>query len=366
MPDFSIIIILVLLIILSMESNINTKTALSGMTLSELEAFIVSHNEPKFRARQLHGWLYKKPVPDFDSMTNLSKDFRAKLNEIAVITHTKIREKLVSQDGTIKYLLEYPDGNVVESVLMSFENRPNLTACVSTQVGCAMGCVFCATGKNKFIRNLSAQEIVDQIIIIQQDTGLVITNLVFMGQGEPLLNYDETVKAIKLFNTEFEIGMRRITISTCGIIPNIYKLLEVNRQLNLAVSLHAPDHELRKRLMPIENKYPIEELVEALKFFVKMTKRRITIEYILIDKINDEIEHAKKINYILKDLKYNINLIPYNPVNDCEFKRPSKERIKKFQDTVEQNDKKVTIRLERGVDIHAGCGQLAGLHKNVT
>jgi len=330
------------------------------MTLQELENFIIKNNEPKFRASQLHYWLYRRPAVDFDDMKNLSKDFRGKLKEIAVITNTKIAQKLVDKDGTRKYLLEYPDGNVVETVLMKYEKRPNLTACLSTQIGCAMGCTFCATGRNKFIRNLTAAEIVDQIMIIQKDTGLTITNLVFMGQGEPLLNYDETVKAINIINTELEIGMRRMTVSTCGIVPNIYRLSGVNRQLNLAISLHAPEHELRKKLMPIENKYPLDEVIEALRAFINRTKRRITVEYLLIEGVNDDVEHAKKLNQLLKDLKYNINLIPYNPVSGCGFKKPSRERVNRFKEIVEQGTKKVTVRLERGIDIAAGCGQLAG------
>ncbi|OGI00851.1 MAG: 23S rRNA (adenine(2503)-C(2))-methyltransferase [Candidatus Melainabacteria bacterium GWF2_37_15] len=349
-----------------MEKIISTKIVLAGMTTPELEEFMVENNEPKFRAKQLHYWLYRKPVVDFEEMTNLSKEFRKKLKDIAVITSTKIREKLVGKDGTIKYLLEYPDGNVVETVLMSYEKRPNLTACLSTQIGCLMGCVFCATGKNKFIRNLTAREIVEQVMIIQKDTGSTITNLVFMGQGEPLLNYDETVNAIKIINSELEIGMRHITVSTCGIVPNIYRLAEVNRQLNLAISLHAPDHELRKQLMPVENKYNIDEVIKALKFFIKQTRRRITIEYILIGGINDDIKYAKQLNILLKDLKYNINLIPYNPVQGCSFKKPSRESINKFREILEQVNKKVTVRLERGTDIAAACGQLAGIITNAT
>lgn len=341
------------------------KTVLAGMTLAELEEFVLKHNEPKFRAKQLHYWLYRKPAVEFDQMTNLSLDFRTKLKGIARITGSTISRKQVSTDGTIKYLLEYPDGKVVETVLMSFEKRPNLTACLSTQIGCAMGCVFCATGRNNFIRNLSAQEIVEQIITIQKDTGQTVTNLVFMGQGEPLLNYDETVKAINIINSELEIGMRRMTVSTCGIVPGIYKLADVNRQLNLALSLHAPNHELRKQLMPIENKYHIDEVIEALRFFVNKTKRRITIEYIIIDGINDSVEHAKEVNSILKGLKYNVNLIPYNPVAGCSYKKPSKERVNRFREEIEEGNKKVTVRLERGVDIKAGCGQLAGSLNNV-
>lgn len=337
-----------------------TKTVLAGLTYNELEEFITSINEPKFRAKQLQQWLYKKPAVNFEQMTNLSKDFRKKLSDIAVITETKIVQKLTGKDGTIKYLLEYPDGKRVETVLMSYEKRPNLTACISTQIGCTMGCVFCATARQKFTRNLSAREIIEQLMIIQMDTGQVVTNIVFMGQGEPLLNYDETVKAINIMNSEFDIGMRRITVSTCGIVPNIYKLTELNRQLILAISLHAPDHETRKKLMPIENKYSIDEVIEALKFFIKQTGRRITVEYILIKDVNDSIEHADKLNKLLKDLKYNINLIPFNPVEGCDFERPSREKTDKFKEALEKASKKITIRLEKGSDISASCGQLAG------
>ncbi len=328
------------------------KTVLAGMTLFE---------EPGFRAKQLYQWLYKRVAANFNNMTNLSKNFRSKLNKIAVITGAKIIQKLIGKDGTIKYLIEYPDGNRVETVLMSYEKRPNLTACISTQIGCAVGCVFCATAKNGFIRNLTAKEIIEQLMTIQMDTGLIVTNIVFMGQGEPLLNYEETTKAIKIINSDFEIGMRRITVSTCGIVPNIYKLTELNRQLILAVSLHAPDHDLRKKIMPIENKYPIHEVVEALKFFVKKTGRRITIEYLLIAGINDDIKHAHKLNELLRGLKYNINLIPFNPVADSEFKKSSMAKTNKFKEILELANKKITVRLERGNDISAACGQLAGL-----
>ncbi len=345
--------------------NNTSKTVLAGLTYSEIEDFITGVGEPEFRARQLHQWLYQKPAVEFDKMTNLSKDFRKKLNDIAVITETKIIQKLTGKDGTIKYLIEYPDKNQVETVLMSYEKRPNLTACISTQIGCIMGCAFCATARQKFIRNLTAREIIEQLLIIQMDTGLLITNVVFMGQGEPLLNYDETIKATQIMNKDFEIGMRRITISTCGIVPNIYKLTELNRQLILAISLHAPDHELRKQIMPVENKYPIDEVIEALRFFTKKTGRRITVEYILIKDFNDSLEHAHKLNNLLKGLKYNINIIPFNPVAGCDFERPSREKVNKFREVLEQAFKKVTVRLEKGSDISAACGQLAGkIHDN--
>lgn len=341
-------------------TNIQNKTILSGMTLAELEEFVLLHNEPAFRAKQLQYWLYRKHAKDFDSMSNLSKDFRKKLNDIAQITTTVIKQKQVSKDGTIKYLLEFTDGSTVETVLMSYDNRPNLTACVSTQVGCAIGCAFCATGKRGFTRNLTAREIVDQILTIQRDTGQTVTNLVYMGQGEPLLNYEETKKSINIINSELEIGMRRITVSTSGIVPQIYKMSEINRQLVLALSLHAPDHDLRKKLIPVEEKYPLDEVIKALKHYINRTKRRITIEYILIDGINDSVEQAEQVNKLLKGLKYNINLIPYNPVFGSEFKKPSKDRINKFKTVLEKTNASVTVRLERGTDIAAACGQLNG------
>lgn len=333
---------------------------LSGMTLSELEEFVVKNDEPKFRAKQLQYWLYKKSSSDFDSMANLSKKFRAKLNDIAKITDVTIKQKLVSKDKTIKYLIEYPDGNVVETVLMSYDKRPNLTACVSTQIGCAVGCKFCATGKNGFVRNLTAKEIVEQIMTIQRDSGLSVTNVVYMGQGEPLLNYDATVKSIHIINTELEIGMRRITLSTSGIVPAMYKLSEMNRQLILALSLHAPNHEIRKQIMPIEEKYPIDEVIKALKFYAKKTGRRVTIEYTIIEGINDSVENAKEVNRLLKGLKYNINLIPYNAFDESGFKSPSPDTIHRFKSILEEVEHKITIRVERGSDISAACGQLAG------
>ena len=341
-------------------NTVDKKTILAGMTLSELEKFVADNNEPKFRAKQLHYWLYKKSVPEFDQMSNLSKEFRAKLNEIAQISDTKIKQRLISKDGTIKYLLEFSDGNVVETVLMRFDNRPNLTACVSCQIGCPIRCVFCATGEKGLIRNLNAKEIVDQILTIQRDTGLTVTNVVYMGQGEPLLNLDEVLKSLHVLNSELEIGMRRITISTSGIAPQIYKLADENRQLTLALSLHAPNHELREKLIPIEKKYHIEEVIKALHFLTSKTGRRVTIEYVLIEGINDSPEHAVEIISLLKGLNCNINLIPYNSLNRKDFKTPSPKKINMFKYLLEQSGKKVTVRLERGSDILAACGQLSG------
>ncbi len=340
-----------------------SKVVLSGMDLDELTKFTDSIGESKYRAKQIHNWIYLKSVSSVDEMTDISKKTRETINEIAQVTDVKIKNKQVSTDGTIKYLIEFPDGNCVETVLMRFDNRANLTACVSSQVGCACNCKFCATAKLGFIRNLTPVEIIEQVLTIQRDTGLKVTNIVFMGQGEPLLNLDNVLKAIDLFNKEFVIGIRRLTVSTCGIIPQIKKLADIDFQPTLAVSLHAPYHELREELMPVEKKYQIDDLMKTLKEYVGETGRRITIEYTLIKGFNDSIDCAKALAKLLIDLKANINLIIYNPNDVDTFEKPEKNAIQKFKYILEQSGKKVTIRLERGSDIDAACGQLSNKYK---
>lgn len=333
---------------------------LSGLTLKEIEQITDELGATKFRARQIHNWIYLKSVKEIDEMTDLSKKFRDELKTVAQVTNIKIKVKQVSTDGTIKYLLEFPDGECVETVLMRFDNRANLTACVSSQVGCAVNCSFCATGKRGFIRNLTYKEIIEQVLTIQRDTGLKVTNVVFMGQGEPLLNLDNVLKAMEIFNESFQIGARRLTVSTSGIIPQIKKLADLDMQSTLALSLHASNHEVRKQLMQIENKYPMDELHKALKYYIEKTGRRITIEYLLIKDLNDTITSAKQLAAYLKDIKCNINLIPYNPTAKNDYKRPSNNSIMKFKYLMEHSGKKVTVRLERGGDIDAACGQLSG------
>lgn len=333
---------------------------LSGLTLKEIEQITDELGATKFRARQIHNWIYLKSIKEIDEMTDLSKKFRDELKTVAQVTNIKIKVKQVSTDGTIKYLLEFPDGECVETVLMRFDNRANLTACVSSQVGCAVNCSFCATGKRGFIRNLTYKEIIEQVLTIQRDTGLKVTNVVFMGQGEPLLNLDNVLKAMEMFNESFQIGARRLTVSTSGIIPQIKKLADLDMQSTLALSLHASNHEVRKQLMQIENKYPMDELHKALKYYVEKTGRRITIEYLLIKDLNDTITSAKQLAAYLKDIKCNINLIPYNPTAKNDYKRPSNNSIMKFKYLMEHSGKKVTVRLERGGDIDAACGQLSG------
>lgn len=339
------------------------KEILSGKNLEELTAFTKSIGESDFRARQIHNWIYLKSVSDFEQMTDLSKKTREKLTQIAVVTDVKIKNKQVSKDGTIKYLIEYADGNCVETVLMRFDNRANLTACVSSQVGCACGCKFCATAKLGFVRNLSTREIVEQILTIQRDTGLKVSNIVFMGQGEPLLNLDNVLGAIEILNKNFQIGIRRITVSTCGIIPQIKKLAAMDFQPTLAISLHAPEHKLREELMPVEKKYPLSDLMPVLKNYAEDTGRRITIEYTLIRGYNDTVECAKNLALLLAGIKSNINLIIYNPNDKDNFQKPEKQSIQKFKYILEQSGKKVTIRLERGADIDAACGQLSNKYR---
>ncbi len=333
---------------------------LTGLSQKEIEIITDNLHQSKFRARQIHNWIYLKSASSIDDMTDLSKDFREQLKKIAVVSNVKIKIKQISSDGTIKYLLEYPDGECVETVLMRFDNRANLTACVSSQVGCAVNCSFCATGKRGFVRNLTYKEIIEQVLTIQRDTGLKVTNVVFMGQGEPLLNLDNVLKAMEIFNESFQIGQRRITVSTSGIIPGIKRLAELDMQSTLAISLHAPEHDLRKKLMPIEEKFNLDELKLALKDYVQKTGRRITVEYLLIKDLNDTVPCAKKLAEYLFDLKCNVNIIPYNPTADNDYQRPSNNAIMRFKCLLEHSGKKVTVRLERGADIDAACGQLKG------
>ena len=340
------------------------KFELVGKNLDEIERFMLENNQSKFRAKQIYNWIYLKSVDSFEKMTDLSLETRELLKEKALFSKLVIKDKQVSKDGTIKYLFELIDGNFVEAVLMRFDNRANLTACISTQVGCPMGCSFCATAKLGFKRNLDTNEIVQQIFLIQADTGLKITNIVYMGQGEPLLNFDNLLNSIKIFREQFQIGARRITVSTCGIIPQIEKLADLNFQSTLAISLHASDNEKRKQIMPVSNKYPYDKLIDALKKYTDKTGRRVTIEYVLIKDINDTLEDAKKLAYSISKLKSNVNLIIYNQNEYSQYKKPLKENVMRYKYIMEASGKKVTIRLERGGDIDAACGQLSSKMKN--
>ena len=341
---------------------------LSGLNEVELTSLATKLQWPLFKAKQIHSWIYKKHISSIDEMTDLSIKDRELLNENYKLSPLELTQKQVSQDKTIKYLWKLNDGTSVESVRMFFEDHDSCSACISSQVGCAVGCPFCATGKIGFKRNLKATEIVDQILGIQRDTKERIDNVVFMGQGEPLLNYDEVLASINLIKDSVGIGARHITLSTSEIVPQIKKLADEKLQITLAVSLHAADQRTREFLVPISKKYKINELMESLHYYYKQTKRRITFEYVMLDEINDQIEKARELSDLIKGLHCHVNLITYNPIehsfetasNDVILKRPPTKKIYHFKDVLEKRSgKKVTVRRERGVDIAAACGQLA-------
>ena len=331
-----------------------------GKNLAELENFMLSNEQSKFRAKQVYNWIYLKSVSSYDEMTDLPLSARELLKEKTQLCSISIKDKQVSKDGTMKFLFELKDGNFAEAVLMRFDNRANLTACISTQVGCPMGCTFCATAKLGFKRNLDVDEIIQQIFLIQADTGLKVTNIVYMGQGEPLLNFDNLLESIRIFREQFQIGARRITVSTCGIIPQINKLADLNFQSTLAISLHAGDQKTRQEIMPVAKKYGYDELISCLKKYTEKTGRRVTVEYVLMKDVNDSIEDAKNLAYAIAKLKSNVNMIVYNQNEKSPYKKPLKENVLKFKYILEASGKKVTVRLERGADIDAACGQLSG------
>ncbi len=342
------------------------KVALSGLSLTQLEEFVSDLGLPRFRAKQLHGWIYAKWAKSFDEMTDLSQELRDRLNRMATLSPLSIAELRVSRDGTRKYLFQLPDGTLVESVLMSFQDRDSLSACVSSQVGCAVGCTFCATGFLGFKRNLTSQEIVDQVMSIQRESGKRVANLVYMGQGEPLLNTENVITSLFTVINSVGIGARHITVSTSGIIPGIERLQEENLPLTLALSLHAPDRKTREEVVPITTKYGIPELMRAMRDYADTTRRRVTIEYVLLAGVTDSEEQAAALADLVSDLHCNINLIPYNPTfdeaGDALYKRPSLNAQHRFKQIAERTGKTVTLRLERGTDIEAACGQLHNAH----
>ena len=345
----------------SVNESANLK-ALSGLSLPELEKFVVEMGLPKFRAAQIHTWIYAKLVNSFDEMTNLGAELRERLKQEAKIGLLDIAHLQVSRDETRKYLFKLPDGKIVESVLMSFNDRTTLTACVSSQVGCAVGCTFCATGYLGFKRNLTAQEIVDQIMAIERESGKRISNIVYMGQGEPLLNTEEVIKSIHTLIESVGIGARHITVSTSGIIPGIERLREEDLPICLALSLHAPDSKTREEIVPITKTYPLGALMESLKNYSDSTGRRVTIEYVLLAGVTDKPEQAKALAEMVRDIHCMINLIPFNPtandLGEMLYERPTREAQLRFKQLAERTGKTVTIRLERGTDIDAACGQL--------
>lgn len=329
---------------------------LVGMNTAELRQFAAQCGEQGFRGTQLSRWIYGRNARLLDEMTDLSKAFRQSLaDQEASISLLEPLDTQTAPDGTTKYLFRLSDGGTVESVLLPYSDR--MTACISTQVGCPIGCAFCATGASGFTRNLSAGEIVDQVRTINRLAETRITNVVFMGMGEPLLNWEATRKAISLLNEEMGIGMRQLTLSTSGVVPQMRELAELKLQLTLAVSLHAPTDALRDPLVPLNRRYPLAELRQAMLDYVATTNRRITIEYVMLHEVNDRVEHAQALASYLKGLHCQVNLIPFHEIGG-EFHPSRPARMKEFAETLQKIGFPTTIRAERGLEIQAACGQL--------
>lgn len=334
------------------------KINILDLTLNELQAEFEEKELPDFRAKQIWQWLYEKGAQTFNDMTNLSKDLRNYLDGRFTISHLKLEKRHVSADGTEKFLFRLTDDNFIESVLIPSGRR--LTECISTQVGCKFGCAFCASGKGGFIRNLTAGEITGQVLYAAYRLGMKPTNIVFMGMGEPLDNYENVETAIHIMNspTGLNIGARKITISTCGIIPAMKRLEKIGIQIELSISLHAPDDELRSKLMPVDRKYPISKLIPACREYSKKTKRLVTFEYLMLSGINDSIKQAEELASLLRGFMSKVNLITMNPVGEGIYEPSNSHRVKEFCETLIKHGVPATIRKSRGADILAACGQL--------
>ena len=328
-----------------------------GIKREDLENYFLNLNEKKFKALQVFEWLYEKKVKSFFDMTNIKKEIQETLNKDFSFEMIKLVKKQEDK-GVKKYLFKLWDSNYVEAVLM--EHDYGLSICVSSEVGCNMGCAFCESGRLKKVRDLGTYEMVEQILLVLEDIKKRISSVVIMGIGEPLDNYKNVLDFIKIINDPkgLAIGARHITLSTCGIVPKLQDLADENIQINLAISLHAPNNELRNKLMPINKAYDLELLIEAVKEYIVKTNRRVTIEYVLLDGVNDSIKEANELSNLLHGLNVYVNLIPYNETNHIEFKRASKEQIMKFYDTLKKRGINVTIRKEFGSKIDAACGQL--------
>jgi 23S rRNA (adenine2503-C2)-methyltransferase len=335
------------------------KKNIKEYNLEELTRVLREWGEPLYHARQIFSWVYKKGVKDFAAMSDLPQELRERLEGNFTLFDLQVAERLTSEDGTVKLLLAAPDHNFVEAVSIPAAKR--VTGCVSTQAGCRFACRFCASGLRGYKRDLTAGEILDEVMLLKENLPQrTLTHLVFMGTGEPFDNYDAVMKAIRVINSPdgVHIGARRITVSTCGVIPGIQRLAEEGLQIELSVSLHAADDETRSRLMPVNKKYPLPELMEACRAYAKKTGRQVTFEYVLVRGINSDLPNAGKLCKIVKGLNAKINLIPANTVTECGLEVPSREEIWNFKDFLAGQGVQVTLRRERGTDINAACGQL--------
>lgn len=334
------------------------KNNIKNYNLEELQKIVQDFGEKKYRAEQIFNWIYKENVTSFNDMVNLPLSLRGKLKENYDLHIFKIITKQESKDGTKKYLFDVLDGNAIESVLMQYKH--GYTICVSSQIGCKMGCKFCASTGVKFARSLEAGEIVEQLQAVERDAGVKISNVVFMGIGEPLDNFDNVLKAISLINNQkgINIGARHISISTSGIVPKIYELADKDMQCTLSISLHSASNEKRSAMMPVNNAYNIEALIKACKYYIEKTNRRISFEYALAKENNDNLDDAKELVKLLKGMLCHVNLIPINKIDNGKFSKSTNENIMKFRDYLNSHGIVATIRRELGSDIDAACGQL--------
>ena len=335
-----------------------SKIDIKSMQIPEIKELLKQFGEPSYRAEQIFKWL-SSGVESFDEMTNLSKSLRQKLDENCYIASVKIEKRLCSAiDGTVKYLYKLHDGEFIESVFMKYKH--GYTVCISTQVGCRMGCSFCASGLDGLFRNLTASEMLSQVMMAGKDNGVRISNVVMMGMGEPLDNFDNSVKFLKLVSDEngLNIGLRHISLSTSGVVSGIYKLAEYNMPITLSISLHAPNDEIRSAMMKVNKKWNIEELLKACRDYQKVTGRRISFEYAMINGVNDSIKHADELAARIKGIMSHVNLIPVNPVKENDYQKANDKAIKAFIDRLESRGVVATVRRTLGADINASCGQL--------
>ena len=335
-----------------------------SMTISELENMVVSYKENRYRGAQLFSWFHEKKVQNYDQMTNISKAFREKLKGDRSLMPVEVEKVLKSElDGTRKYLFRLCDNNIIESVLMKYKHGNSV--CISSQVGCRMGCRFCASTIDGLERNLLPSEMLSQVYKIEEDIGERVSNIVVMGSGEPLDNYDNLIRFIELVSNHkgINISQRNITVSTCGIVPKIYELADLGLQITLAISLHAPNQEKRKEIMPVANKYDLNDLLPACSYYFEKTGRRLTFEYSLIKGVNDSDEDAENLCRLLKGLNAHINLIPVNPIEERQYRQSEKEAVISFKNKLEKHGRNVTIRREMGRDINGACGQLRRTYK---
>ena len=335
------------------------KIDIKSMNLTELTAYVTKSGEKPFRAKQLYQWMHQKLSPSIDEMSNLSNAFKEKLKNNCTYTALhQVDVQISKQDGTRKYLFQLEDGNVIESVLMRYKFGNSV--CISSQVGCRMGCRFCASTLDGLVRGLKPSEMLDQIYRIERDIGERVSNVVVMGTGEPLDNYENLLKFIELLTDEngLNISQRNLTVSTCGLVPKIRQLADEKLQMTLAISLHASSQEKRKQLMPVANKYQITEVLDACRYYFKQTKRRITFEYSLVAGVNDTKEDASALAELVSDINCHVNLIPVNPIKERNFSQPNENAVAAFKNELEKYGINVTIRREMGRDIDGACGQL--------